>query len=153
MANVLWTLYGHPENRDLQVIVGYFSLGGRNSDVVAIIPLYDLRDTNHDGAVGWGETLLPWVPFVGGAITPMQEAELMIRIGMDLHDPGLVQKAQLKALSTAFKTADKAFRKNTLAALVKLPLKEALAACPLDTIASYLVKKASADVVNRLLGI
>jgi hypothetical protein len=153
MSNVLWTLYSHPENGDLKVIVGYHSLGGRNNSVVAIIPLYDLRDTDHSGSVSWGETLLPWVPFVGGAVTPMQEAELMIRIGMDLKDADLVRQAQLKALGTAFKTADKAFRKQTLAGLVKLPLKQALAAFPLDTIANYVVKKASSEIVNRLLGI
>lgn len=153
MPNVQWTLYAHPENRDLKVVVGYFSLGGRNNEVVAIIPLYDLRDTDHSGSVSWGETILPWVPFVGGAVGPMQEAELMIRIGFDLHDPGLVQKAQLKALGTAFQTADKAFRKSTLKSMVSLPIQQALAAFPLDAISSYVLKKASAQIVQRLLGV
>ena len=153
MSNVHWTLYAHPKNGALKVVVGYAALNSRANDVLVIIPLYDLRDTNHDGSVSVGETLLPWVPFVGGAVTPMQEAELMMQIGVDLHDPGLVQKARMRALGTAFEAADKAFRKHTLAGMVNLPIKQALAAFPLDKISSYVIKKGSSALVKKLLGV
>ena len=153
MSNVKWTLYGHPRNRTLKTIVCYAAISSRASTVLAVIPLYDLRDTDYDGKVGWGETAWPWVPFVGGAVTVMQEVELMMAIAMELKDGDLYLTAQRRALDTAFKTADKAFRKNSLATLVTMPVARALELFPLDTISSYIVNKAWEHAVEKLLGV
>lgn len=151
--SIQWMLYGHPKNANLQVIVGYAKLSSRASTVMTIIPLYDLRDTDYDGEVGWGEALLPWVPYVGGAVSLMQEAELMMAIGVDCHDADLVRLGQMKALATAFATADKAFRKASLMPLLSMPVSRALSVFPLDTITSYVIKKASKSAIESLLGL
>ena len=153
MSNVKWTVYSHPKNADLKVIVGYAALSSRASSIMTMIPLYDLRDSDYDGSVGFAETIWPFIPLIGGALEPMAEAELMITIGMDMHDPEFVQAARMKALGTAFATADKAFRKNTLLPLLTGPAEAALGAFKLATIANYILKKGFETVVERLLGV
>lgn len=153
MSNLGWTLYAHPRNGDLKVIVGYAALNARAKTILTMIPLYDLRDSNYDGKVGFGETIWPYVPLVGEALAPMAEAELMITVGMDLKDGDFVQKARMRALGTAFKTADKAFRKNTLLPLLTGPAEQALRAFKLDSIAEYIINKAYEAVVEKALGI
>ena len=103
--------------------------------------------------MGWGETIWPYVPLVGEALAPMAEAELMITIGMDLHDYDFVQAARMKALGTAFKTADKAFRKNTLLPLLTGPAEAALSAFKLAKVADYILKKGFEHVVEKILGV
>jgi hypothetical protein len=151
MSRLQWAVFGHPRNRALKTIIGYVPFG-RLNDVWAIIPLYDMRDADYDGKVGWGEALFPWVPFIGSTISPIQETQLMAHVAADLNDPGLYQLVQMRALHTGFELADKGFRKFTLGRLVGASIKPALEAFELSEIATYLLKKAYKKTVMNLLG-
>lgn len=159
-SNIKWDTWPHPKNGNLKALVCFAWLSGNPkqrwpaaSKILCVIPLYDLRDLNYDGTYSWGEAALVNAPIVGGAFTPMGEAELMCLMGVTLKDGDFYQAGQMKALATAFKTADQAFRKNSLLPLLTGPAEAALAAYKVSTISAYIINKAWESTMEKLLGI
>ncbi len=155
-SNIKWDVWPHPKNGDLKVLVAFAWLSGNPrqrrpaaSTILCMIPLYDLRDLNYDGKYSWAESLNPF----GGALAPMNEAELMIHIGMDLKDGDFVQLGRMKALNTAFRLADQAFRKTYLLPRLTGPAETALKAFKLDVVTDYIIKQTIEKAVEKLLGI
>lgn len=94
------------------ILVAYQSRGMGLNKVVGVAPLYDLRDTDLDGSVSYGEAF-----FAGGWYDPYYIFELMtsanntacaIDAGIQLHDLEFRDKAIRGFLKTGYNVCSKA---------------------------------------------
>ena len=128
MANntqIRWKAIEHPYSKKQGhhvILVAYKKIahhaGGGSNKVVAVSPLYDLRDTNLDGSVSileWGLSKGWYDPYeVFSLMKPASETSCLLAAGRALRDQLFVMNAQKGFLKTTHKACARALTTLTI---------------------------------------
>jgi hypothetical protein len=122
--------------------------GVSQGSLVALIPLYDLRDGNLDGKVDFGERLGNF--FSGNLAVQTQGAYLLKKAAVEIGDPIADQYANRQLLGAAYSYAKKQLNSIYVGSLVGSGVGQMVKGS-VSPLVGYFVKKGAEELVSSAL--
>lgn len=132
-TNFKWTAIAHSQSPEHIILVAYRSIGSGLNDVVAVSPLYDLRDMNLSGSVslteaGWtAATRLVDPLYIFRIINSLGNASCVADAARQLRDYKLYNEALAGVLETTFKLRHEILTAVMLKSFLSTPIQLNLA--------------------------